>query len=194
MIELKFASPAMAPALLAIYGQYIDTPATFEYQLPSEAEFAARIQQILKTYPYLVCEIDGKTVGYAYAHRYKERAAYQWGVELSVYLHEAYTGRKIGSALYHCLFDILRLQGVQTIYSGVTSPNPKSVALHESCGFRLIGTYRNSGFKGGKWHDVLLFEKPLSSYSTAPRPVTPITALSPSALSGILKIHTNEIK
>lgn len=86
MNTIRFAAPDDAAALLRIYAQYIETPITFEYTLPSEEEFARRIRDIQAVYPYLVYIEDGEVLGYAYAHRFQERAAYQWGAELSVYL------------------------------------------------------------------------------------------------------------
>lgn len=84
------------PALLKIYAQYIDTPVTFEYALPSAAEFSERVAAVAAFYPWLVCEEGGECVGYAYAHRMQERAAYAWNAELSVYLGKEYCGRGIG--------------------------------------------------------------------------------------------------
>ena len=92
-MALRLATPMDAPALVGIYGQYIHTPITFEYELPSPREFQARITHTLEGYPYLVWEENGIPVGYAYAHRFKERAAYQWGAELSVYVAQ---GRSMG--------------------------------------------------------------------------------------------------
>ena len=95
-MALRFASAADAAALLAIYGQYLDTPVTFEQDLPSEAEFARRIASYGGTHPYLVWEEGGRPVGYAYAHQLGERTAYQWSAELSVYLDRGWTARGIG--------------------------------------------------------------------------------------------------
>ena len=95
MNTIRFAAPDDAAALLRIYAQYIETPITFEYTLPSEEEFARRIRDIQAVYPYLVYIEDGEVLGYAYAHRFQERAAYQWGAELSVYLDRGCTQEKI---------------------------------------------------------------------------------------------------
>ena len=121
-MEIRFAAEADAPALLAIYAQYIETGITFEYQLPTREEFARRIRDFGGTYPYLVCEENGCIVGYAYAHRQAERAAYQWNAELSVYLDRSCTSRGLGRRLYGALIDILRLQGIRTVYGCVTVP------------------------------------------------------------------------
>lgn len=132
MNTIRFAAPDDAAALLRIYAQYIETPITFEYTLPSEEEFARRIRDIQAVYPYLVYIEDGEVLGYAYAHRFQERAAYQWGAELSVYLDRGCVSHGIGSQLYTLLLELLRLQNVRTAYALVTLPNTKSEALHRT--------------------------------------------------------------
>lgn len=170
-MRVRFATPADSPALLGIYGQYIHTPVTFEYSLPTQDEFAGKIADISRHYPYLVAEDDGRTAGYAYAHRFKERAAYQWGAELSVYLDQNAAGRGLGKKLYALLMEILKLQGVRTVYGGVTLPNRASEALHRSLGFEVLGTYHNAGYKNSKWHDVAWFEKQIGEYDLEPKPI-----------------------
>lgn len=186
-MKLRFAAPADSGALLAIYGQYIDTPVTFEYVLPSGEEFARRVEDISRDYPYLVCEDGGKLVGYAYAHRQMERAAYQWNAELSVYLDREYTARGLGKKLYGCLMELLRLQGVRTVYGVVTVPNEKSEGLHRAMGFHTMGVCRSTGYKSGAWHDVALFEKAIAPYDRDPAPFRLIRELPEERLADILK-------
>ena len=105
---IRLAAAHDAAALLDIYAPYItDTAITFGYEVPAAEEFAARIQETLATHPYLVCERDGVPVGYAYAHRIRERAAYDWAAELSIYLAPAAQGQGVGTVLYQCLIDLL---------------------------------------------------------------------------------------
>ena len=146
-MEIKFADKNNSAEILNIYAQYIDTPITFEYLLPTEHEFAQRIENINAQYPYLICIEDNKIVGYAYAHRQMERSAYQWNAELSIYLDWDYTSKGLGRKLYSVLIEILQLQGVKTVYGGVTCPNEKSEKLHLSMGFNLLGIYHNTGYK-----------------------------------------------
>ncbi len=160
-----------APALLAIYAQSIRTPVTFEYELPSLEEFQERIRDISACYPYLVLEEDGAVLGYAYAHRLRERAAFGWAAELSVYLDDSAQGRGLGTALYTILLELLRRQGVQAVYGCITSPNPASVALHEKLGFRYCGAFHRAGYKDGQWWDVLWYEKQIGSGQTPPPPL-----------------------
>lgn len=186
MAEFRLAVPADAPALLAVYAQYIETPVTFETKLPEEAAFAARIAEIGSVYPYLMALEDGKAVGYAYAHRFAERAAYQWGAELSVYLDREYTGRGLGRRLYEALMQILRLQGVRTVYGCVTLPNRPSEALHEAMGFRRMGEFRRAGFRLGAWRDVAWFEREIAPYDT-PEPLRGIGEMDRNLLENILR-------
>jgi len=173
-------------ALLDIYTQYIETPVTFECILPTEQEFSDRIANIAKDYPYLVCEESGQIIGYAYAHRHMEREAYQWNVELSVYLDKSFTSKGLGKKLYLILIDILKLQGVKTVYGGVTAPNVKSEGLHTSLGFQLLGTYHNTGYKCGKWHDVMWFEKRIAPYDSSPKPIKLIDQIPTEELHNII--------
>lgn len=183
----RFARAEDAPALLSVYAQYIGTPITFETELPSAEEFRARVEEISAFYPYLVLEDAGKIVGYAYAHRQMERAAYGWNAELSVYLDGAYRTRGIGKKLYSALTEICALQGIKTVYAGVTLPNAQSEGLHETLGFRRLGVYRNTGFKNGAWHSVAWFEKQISPYEVPPAPVRPLAEIRAAACGVLLK-------
>ena len=144
--------------LLKIYEQYIETPITFEYKLPTEEEFKARIKNITKEYPYIVCEEDNKIVGYAYG----------WDAELSIYIDKYYTSKGIGKKFYKILIEILKLQGIKNIYGCVTIPNEKSEKLHKSLGFKMSGVFANTGYKCGNWQDVAYFEKIVGEHDINP--------------------------
>lgn len=189
-MSIRLARPEDSAALLAIYGQYIHTPITFEYDLPSLDKFTQRVSSTLQNYPYLVWEENGALLGYAYAHLERERKAYQWNTELSIYLDAAATGRGLGRTLYTTLMDLLVLQGVKTAYASVTRSNPASEALHRSLGFRLLGVHQNTGYKDGAWYDVLWFEKALASYDPEPAPVLPFPQLPPQTVQGVFDAHT----
>ena len=186
-MTVRFATEVDAARLLAVYGQYIDTSITFEYGLPTEAAFAARIRDITRHWPYLICEEDGQAAGYAYAHPAREREAYGWYVELSIYLDRSRTGRGLGRRLYGLLLDILRAQGVKTAMGCVTLPNPASEALHAALGFKRIGVSPRAGYKNGAWHDVIWFEKPLAPYDVPPSPTVPVRDLDPELAAGLMK-------
>ena len=187
-MKLRFAVPEDAKALLRIYAQYIDTNITFEYELPSEEEFAGRILSFSQVYPYLVCEEDGRIVGYAYAHRLQERAAYQWNAELSIYIDREARSRGMGRRMYTALMALLRLQGVKTVYAIVTQPNERSERLHEGMGFARIGVMHNTGYKNGAWHDVAYFEKALAPYENDPQPIVPISEINLSEAARALAV------
>jgi len=121
-----------------------------------------------------------------------ERAAYQWNAELSVYLDRSCTSRGLGRRLYGALIDILRLQGIRTVYGCVTVPNEKSEGLHQALGFRRLGTYRSTGYKCGAWRDVAWFEKPIAPYDQNPEPIRPVGDIPAEALAAILKRYEAE--
>ncbi len=171
-MNIRLARTNDAAALRAIYGQYIGTPISFEFVLPTEEEFSERIAHTLQTYPYLVAEEDGRVIGYAYAGQVFSRPAYQWGAELSIYMDLTAAGRGRGTLLYLQLMDRLKTQGVRTVYGCVTTPNPASERLHEKLGFERLGLFPKAGFKNGAWHDITWFAKTIADY-TAPDPLVP---------------------
>lgn len=183
----RLATPADSAALLSVYAPYIDTPVTFECQLPSVPEFTRRVTEILSFYPYLAVEQDGRIVGYAYAHRHHERAAYQWDAELSIYLDPAHTGRGVGRALYSALMQLLQAQGLKNVYGKITVPNAQSEALHRSLGFACLGVYRQTGYKNGHWHDVALYEKRIAPCTPAPAPPVALARVPAAKVQAILQ-------
>lgn len=184
---LRFVRKSDVASILKIYESYIlHTTITFEEEVPSLEEFRKRIQTISAEYPYLVCESAGVISGYAYAHRYQERASYRWNAELSVYVERGGLRKGTGRALYGALLELLRLQGIQNVYGIVTCPNENSEKLHEAFGFRKLGAYRQTGFKQGEWHDVELFEKSLGEHGANPAPPVPIGKLDPAVVSEVL--------
>ena len=165
MLNIRKATLDDISDILGIYAPYIiDTCISFETEVPTVEEFTTRIENIMKNYPYLVCEADNKIVGYAYASKHRERAAYKYSADVSVYVASEYQRQGVGKTLYSKLFELLREQGIYTIYAGVSLPNDKSVGLHKSLGFKDVGIYRNVGYKLGKWIDVLWLEKTLRNY------------------------------
>lgn len=174
-MSIRLAGPRDAARCAEIYAAYVrDTAITFETRPPSSGEFKKRMSETLKLAPWLVYEDGGSILGYAYASRHRDRAAYRWSLDAAVYLDPRARGRGIGRALYSTLFDCVKLQGFLNLYGGVTLPNPASVGLHEAMGFKPIGVYRRVGFKRGAWHDVgwwgLEFDKPRGK-PTEPTPL-----------------------
>jgi phosphinothricin acetyltransferase len=166
--SFRLVTPDDAEPIQAIYAPYCFTPISFETAPPSVAEMRQRIVKISAQYPWLVCDNDGDIWGYVYAGIHRERAAYRWSVDVSVYIHPERHRLGIGRALYTSLFRILALQGYVNAYAGATLPNPGSVGLHEAMGFQLVGIYRQVGYKYDAWHDVAWFQLLLQ-----PRPSQP---------------------
>jgi phosphinothricin acetyltransferase len=155
-ISIRIADPRRdASAVAAIYAPVVrDSVISFELLPPDTDEMHGRMEHILAWAPWLVATIDDEVVGYAYAARHRERAAYRWSVDLSAYVGEAWRGRGVGRALYDTLLDRLREQGFVNAYAGVTEPNPASIALHRAVGMEVIGTFDRVGWKFGAWHGV----------------------------------------
>jgi len=164
-MEIRSATLEDAAVIGAIYRPYVtDSCVSFELQPPIDAVMAERIAEILPQLPWLVCEIDGRICGYAYAARHRDRPAYQWGAETSVYVAASWHRRGVARRLYEALFERLVEQGYYTAFAGITLPNAASVGLHSSFGFEPVGVYRNAGFKHGRWWDVGWWQKALRPY------------------------------
>ena len=158
-VTLRFATPSDAEALVAIYAPYIlNTAITYEYKIPSTKEFARRIETYSAKYPYLVAEINGIPVGYAYACPLGSRPAFDWSVETAIYIREDCKGMGIGQLLYEKLEAILKIMGIRTMTAAVASVEHDdpyltnaSIAFHLRMGFTPVGTFRNAGCKFGRW-------------------------------------------
>ena len=178
MKTIRMAEPSDAREVADIYGPIVAaTPISFETEVPTEPEMEGRIAAALAFAPWLVCVEGERVAGYAYASRHRERAAYQWCVDVSVYVRDACRRAGVGRALYTSLFALLRLQGFYAAHAGITLPNEASVRLHESLGFRPVGVYPRVGFKGGRWHDVGWWQLPLRDRSGEPGPTLSLEAL-----------------
>lgn len=150
-------------AMRRIYAPFVESTAiSFETAPPSEEDFAARVEKVTAAYPWLVFDSPEGLAGYAYASRHRERAAYQWTVEVSIYVDPARHREGVARALYRRLFAELEVRGFRMALAGVALPNEASVRLHESMGFEPVGVYRDIGYKLGRWHDVGWWQKRLS--------------------------------
>lgn len=175
MTDIRLATPADAAAVAAIYAPSVtDTATSFELVPPSTEEMAARIASTLTRTPWLVFASGQDVLGYAYASKHRDRPAYQWSVEVSAYVRADCQGRHIGAALYTSLMAVLRVQGFQNAYAGITLPNPGSVALHTKLGFRHLGVFEKIGFKNGEWHDVLWMHAEIAPKMSCPQPPQPL--------------------
>jgi L-amino acid N-acyltransferase YncA len=175
MSTIRLATADDAAALAAIYGPIVEeTTISFETAAPGPAEMAQRLAAHLAYAPWLVCAPGPDVLGYAYASRHRERAAYQWAVDVSVYVDARHRRRHVGRALYTSLFALLRLQGFYLAHAGIALPNPASVAIHEGLGFRPVGVYAQVGYKRGAWHDVGWWQLVLRAREGEPAPPLPL--------------------
>jgi phosphinothricin acetyltransferase len=155
-VRIRHADPDRdAAACAAIYAPHITAGvASLEERAPEPHEMAERIRIISRDYPWLVAEIDGAVAGYAYGSRHRDRAAYRWSADVTVYISTEHHRRGVGRALYGALFELLARQNVYEVCAGVTLPNDASVGLHEAMGFTPVGMYRDIAFKFGQWRSV----------------------------------------
>jgi phosphinothricin acetyltransferase len=164
-----------AAACAAIYAPHVlEGAASFEEEAPDAAAMAARVERYSATHPWLVAEDGGEVLGYAYACRHRERPAYRWAADVSVYVAAGRRGQGLGRGLYEELFERLRRQRFQVACAGITLPNAASVALHERLGFAAVGTSRRIGWKAGAWRDVGWWELELLPASAAGPPPEPL--------------------
>lgn len=182
---IRFTRPDDCAAMLAIYAPYIETTITFEQEVPSREAFSLRIADVQREYPWIIWEENGKILGYAYAHKFAERVSYRPSAELSVYLSPDARGKGIGRKLYEALFALLQLQNVKSVYGIVTTPNPRSEAMHLALGFSRVSTLHNVGYKQG-WRDVSWYCKQIGEYREPLDPFLPIGSVDPTQLTAIL--------
>jgi L-amino acid N-acyltransferase YncA len=177
-IIIREANRTDGAAILDIYGPVVaNTAISFEVDIPTVEEIADRIKQTTRNYPWLVLELDQQIAGYAYAGQHRERAAYRWSVDVSVYVHEAHRQKGVGKALYTSLFAALKLLGYVNMFAGIALPNPGSVGLHESMGFEPVGVYRSVGYKLGAWWDVGWWQRGLCPHVDQPEPPRTVDAV-----------------
>lgn len=171
MTTIRLANAADGAAFAEIYRPAVtESAVSFEIVPPDGAEMSRRIEKVLALAPWLVYELDGAVAGYAYASAFRDRAAYQWSVEVSAYVAAHARAKGVGRSLYEVLLGLLALQGFRSAYAGITLPNDASVALHTSVGFTSVGVYRNVGFKNGAWHDVAWYERVIAPHDASPDP------------------------
>ena len=168
---VRDATPADVPAIAALYADEVrDHVNTYEYDVPDDAEMARRMRGVLDAgYPYLVAELDGEFVGYAYASSYRARAGYRKTVENSVYVVPGRQGQGIGAALMQALIDACEARGYRQMIAVIgDSGTASSIGLHRALGFTFCGVIHSVGFKHGRWLDSVLMQRPLGPGDTAP--------------------------
>lgn len=185
-LQIRLATTKDAKALLDIYSYYIlNTAITFEYTVPTIAEFENRIQTTLKNYPYLVAITNEEIVGYAYASAFKERAAYQWAVETSIYVKHGREKMGIGKVLYQHLESILAKQNITNVNACIAYPSQdhdphlskNSVLFHDHLGYQLVGQFHNCAYKFNRWYDMVWMEKVIGLHQPKQPPFIPFASL-----------------
>jgi phosphinothricin acetyltransferase len=180
---IRLATAEDAGPILEIYSPFCrDTFITFETEPPSLEEMRARIESKGSFYPWLVCE-GAEILGFARATQHRERAAYQWAADVSIYVASGHRGRGLGKALYTSLVAILKLQGLLRICAGIALPNPASVALHEALGFQSVGIFPSIGYKLGSWRDVGWWQLMLGATDNHPPLPIPVGRIASRELS-----------
>jgi len=178
-LQIRIATVEDSAALLKIYAPYVEkTAITFEYDVPSLDEFSDRIEKTLKKYPVLVAECEGEILGYAYAGAFQSRAAYAWAVETSIYIREDCRKYGIGRELYEVLEDILQKQNIVNLNACIAYPieedaylTKDSVRFHEKLGYRMVGEFRQCGYKFNRWYNMVWMEKHIGEHKKEQPPV-----------------------
>ena len=192
-VLIRPASPADAPAMLAIYAPYVqNTAVSFELEPPSQEEFAGRVTHTLARFPWLAAVRNGEIVGYCYASPFHPRAAYAWAAESSLYLAPQVHGQGLGARLYAELARCLEAQHVQSLNACIACPRerddpfltPASLRFHRALGFSAWGHAKRCAFKFGRWYDMVWMEKPVGRPATPPLPFRPFPQVRESLFPG----------
>lgn len=199
-IVIRSANQKDTERMLEIYAPYIlNTTVSFETEVPTREEFQQRISHYQEKLPWLVCDIDNKLAGYAYASDHRIRKAYEVTKELSVYVHSEFRQCGIGTALYTSLMEILKAQGVSNVLAGITLPNSVSVNFHESMGFKPVGVYHSVGYKFGRYQDTGWWELMLGANNNNPLELIAVNTIintrtwKDAIEKGISKIRLKEL-
>lgn len=192
-VIIRPVTPADAKSLLAIYAPYVEkTVITFEYDVPTVAEFAARIERTLQKYPYLAAEQDGQILGYAYTSPFVGRAAYDWSAETTIYLKETLRHMGLGKRLYRAIEEASRAQNILNLNACIGYPETEdayltknSAQFHAHLGYRMVGEFKQCGYKFGRWYNMVWMEKILGDHPEHPAPVIPFPQVDASACPSI---------
>lgn len=179
-VVIRMATKKDAADMLNIYAHYvIETAIAFDYEVPSVKEFSKRISHLMMKYPCIVALEEDRVIGYAYASTFKDRAAYDWAVETTLYINKDYRGKGVGRLLYLTLEDILKNQNIINLYACIAySPTQDahldnaSIGFHQYMGYSKVAHFTKCGYKFGKWYDVVWMEKMLGEHPETPKPTT----------------------
>lgn len=191
MSTIREATLADVKDLLAIYDYYVKhTAISFECTTPTLEEFTERMRGIKRKYPYFVAEQDGKVVGYACAHPFVGREAYDWSCEMTIYVDHDVCAKGIGGKLYIALEEALKKMGILNLYACIGHAKKEdehltnnSEQFHAHMGYHLAGTFENCGYKFGRWYDMIWMEKVIGTHQTLQKPVVPYPEIEDDGVS-----------
>ena len=181
-VRIRIARPDDAQAIHDIYQYYVENSVvTFDYETPTVEEWEERIPRIEQNYPFLVATIDHKVVGYTYASQFREKAAYDWSVEVTIYLDPELRRQEIGTKLYFALEHFLKDMGYINANACITvlraTPGKQivneSIRFHRHLGYREVGQFHKIGYKSGSWYEIVWMQKKISEHTENPPKVTP---------------------
>ncbi|PKM71402.1 MAG: GNAT family N-acetyltransferase [Firmicutes bacterium HGW-Firmicutes-17] len=178
-IIIRGAKISDVEELLGIYAPYVrETAITFEYTVPTIEEFSERMKKTLTKYPYLVAVQETEILGYAYASEFKNRTAYDWAVETTIYVKQESRKSGVGKKIYQALEAVLKKQNICNLYACIAYPNPGSIGFHEHMGYQTIGHFLKCGYKFETWYDMIWMEKMIGEHISNPAPFRAITELN----------------
>lgn len=184
-VQFRQATLEDAAQLWEIYRYYVEeTAITFEWTVPTVAEFRSRMEYTLKRYPYIVAQEGERVVGYAYAGAFVGREAYDWCAEVTIYLYRDCRGYGVGRRLYTVLERILKRMNILKLYACIGYPEKEdcyltknSAEFHAHLGYRLVGRFAKCGYKFGRWYDMVWMERMIGDHSACPKEVRRYPAL-----------------
>lgn len=192
-IKFRLAQLSDAEDLLNIYAPYVkNTDITYEYEVPSIDEFRRRMENVLSKFPYIVAIVDDKIAGYVYASTFRQRVAYNWGLETSIYIMEQFQGNHLGEKLYKILEAILQKQNITNLYASITYPNPQSIMFHTKMGYKKIAHFTKCGYKAGKWLDMIFMEKMINKHCIPVRKIIYLPDMPKSEIDEILDMYSSK--
>lgn len=192
-IKFRLAQLSDAEDLLNIYAPYVkNTDITYEYEVPSIDEFKQRMENVLSKFPYIVAIVDDKIAGYVYASTFRQRLAYNWGLETSIYIMEQFQGNHLGEKLYKILEAILQKQNITNLYASITYPNPQSIMFHTKMGYKKIAHFTKCGYKAGKWLDMIFMEKMINKHSIPAKKIIYLPDMPKNEIDEILDMYSSK--
>ncbi len=195
--KIRLATLEDLERIQEIYKPYVeqeDIVVNSEHRVPTIEELKERFNIITNEFPWLVCEIDGLVVAYAYASKPFKREGYKWNSEVSVYTDSKYHGRQLASALYESMLELLKCQGYYNVYACILSINEKSMKFHAKYGFKIISVFPNSVYKYDKWIDVVWMNKTLREFKGKAKDTIGIRSLDKELIEDIFKKNEDIIK